>query len=133
MDIKNQKTYRLNSAKHDLEVAESLFDSEKYDWCLFVGHLVLEKTLKAYYVGIHHEFPPKIHDLVRLSDLSKIELDEDTLDFLDMVNTFNIATRYPDEKFRFYKICTREFANSNFERIKDVYQWICRQIDTLKR
>ena len=32
--------YWLKSAEHDLNAAESLFQSGKYDWCLFIGHLV---------------------------------------------------------------------------------------------
>jgi len=32
--------YWLESADHDLETAESLFQAEKYDWCLFIGHLL---------------------------------------------------------------------------------------------
>ena len=32
--------YWLESARHDLETAESMFQSGKYDWCLFIGHLV---------------------------------------------------------------------------------------------
>ena len=50
MDKKRQITYWINSAKHDLEVAETLFIAGKYDWCLFIAHLVLEKTLKSLYV-----------------------------------------------------------------------------------
>ena len=42
--------YWLKSAEHDLEVAETLFQNKKYDWCLFIAHLVLEKILKAYFV-----------------------------------------------------------------------------------
>ncbi len=44
MDIMSQKQYWFNSDHHDLEVAESLFNNKKYDWCLFVGHLVYEFT-----------------------------------------------------------------------------------------
>lgn len=44
-------TYWLERAAHDLETAESLFQSEKYDWCLFLAHLVLEKSLKANVCG----------------------------------------------------------------------------------
>jgi HEPN domain-containing protein len=33
--------YWLESAQHDLETAESLFNSGKYDWSLFVAHFVL--------------------------------------------------------------------------------------------
>lgn len=50
MDIKQTITYWLESAAHDLKVAETLFKNEQYDWCLFIGHLVLEKVLKGFYI-----------------------------------------------------------------------------------
>ena len=117
-----QISYWVDSANHDFDVAVTLFQNKKYDWCLFIGHLVLEKILKAFYVKNVGEIPPRIHDLVRLADMAKIKLDEDTLEFLDGVNTFNISTRYPDEKLKFYKTCTHEFTNEQFERIKGIYK-----------
>jgi HEPN domain-containing protein len=90
--------------------------------------LVLEKTLKALYVQIKESFPPRIHDLVRLAKLADIELDEDTSEFLDSVNTFNISTRYPDEKMQFYKLCTHEFATENFRQIKEIQKWLMKKI-----
>jgi HEPN domain-containing protein len=45
--MNNHVRYWLDSAAHDLDVAESLFQNAKYDWCLFLAHLVLEKILKA--------------------------------------------------------------------------------------
>ena len=116
--------YWLDSADHDLDVAESLFENAKYDWCLFIAHLVLEKTLKAFYVKYHNDFPPRTHDLVRLSEFVDLEIDEETRDFLDSVNTFNISTRYPDEKLRFYNLCTRDFTADNFTRIKEIRRWL---------
>ncbi len=130
MDKNRQITYWINSAKHDLEVAETLFATGKYDWCLFIAHLVLEKTLKSLYVQNRESFPPRIHDLVRLAKLADIELVEDTSDFLDSVNTFNISTRYPDEKLRFYKLCTQEFTAENFLRIKEIQKWLLKKITT---
>jgi HEPN domain-containing protein len=73
-------------------------------------------------------FPPRIHDLVRLAKLADIELDEDTSEFLDSVNTFNISTRYPDEKLRFYKLCTQEFTEENFRQIKEIQKWLLKKI-----
>jgi HEPN domain-containing protein len=122
--------YWLQSATHDLEVAESLFNSGKYDWCLFIAHLVLEKTFKAYYAFIMNEFPPRTHDLVRLAKSVKIDFEEDTLEFLDSVNTFNISSRYPDEKFNFYKMCTKEFTENNFQKIKEIQKWILIKMNT---
>lgn len=128
MDHNSQIIYWIDSAKHDLEVAETLFSAGKYDWCLFVAHLVLEKTLKSLYVQNRQSFPPRIHDLVRLAKLADIELDEDTSEFLDSVNTFNISTRYPDEKLRFYKLCTPEFTAENFRQIKEIQKWLLKKI-----
>ncbi len=45
MDKKEHINYWLKSAKHDLATAKDLFKNERYDWCLFLAHLVIEKTL----------------------------------------------------------------------------------------
>ncbi len=55
-------------------------------------------------------------------------MDEEMVEFLDAVNTFNISTRYPDEKFKFYKLCTKEFAEQNFYRIKEIREWLLQKI-----
>ena len=47
---------------------------------------------------------------------------------MDAVNTFNISTRYPDEKLRFYEMCTREFTEEHFQRIKEIYKCLLRKI-----
>lgn len=41
--------YWLNSSDIDSSAMESLFNSGHYLWALFVGHLVLERLLKAFY------------------------------------------------------------------------------------
>ncbi|MDY6824775.1 MAG: HEPN domain-containing protein [Thermodesulfobacteriota bacterium] len=126
--MKKHVTYWLESAEHDLDVAESLYANGKYDWCLFLGHLVLEKILKAYYVKYNEELPPRTHDLVRLSDMVGLVLEDEILEFFDIVNTFNVSTRYPDEKFKFYRLCTLEFAQENFTRIKEMRKWLLKKI-----
>ena len=123
-----QITYWINSANHDLDVSETLFKNGKYDWCLFIAHLVLEKILKAFYVKNIGKLPPRTHDLVRMANMAKVEFDEDTLEFLDAVNTFNISTRYPDEKLKFYKMCTREFTEKHFQHIKEISKCLLQKI-----
>ena len=120
--------YWIDSAEHDFEVAELLFKDEKYDWCLFIAHLVLEKILKGCYVMNQDDFPPRTHDLVKLADIAGLDMDEDTIEFLDLVNTFNISTRYPDEKLKFYRLCTKEFTDENFTRIKEIRKWLLKKI-----
>lgn len=116
--------YWLDSADHDFETANTLFSSGKYDWCLFICHLVLEKLIKAFYVKNNdNKIPPKTHNLVRLVQLAQVELEEKHLLFLDEVNDFNIEVRYPEYKNEFYKTCTKDFTENYFNKVKEFYQW----------
>ncbi len=128
MDKKQRIEYWLNSAAHDLEVAETLFENKKYDWCLYVGHLVIEKTLKAFYVRDNDEMPPRIHNLVKLAENTKLSPSEAQKMLLGETSRFNIEARYPDYKFSFYKLCTKEFTEEYFSRIKELHAWLLSQI-----
>lgn len=128
MDTNQHIDYWLKSAAHDLEVAEALFQNQKYDWCLFIGHLVIEKVLKAFFVRDKQETPPRIHNLVRIAENTRLILSEEQLIFMADLNDFNIEVRYPDFKFRFYKLCTREFTEEQLSKIKELYQWLLSQM-----
>lgn len=128
---KNEKKeieYWLKSASHDLDVAETLFKQRKYDWCLFLAHLVLEKMLKSFYVRDNHKMPPPVHKLDVLVEMTKIKMSDAELDFLKKVTEFNIQSRYPDKKFSFYRICTKKFTEKYFTKIKEVYRWLFEEI-----
>jgi HEPN domain-containing protein len=128
MNVPQHIEYWLKSAEHDLDVAETLFQNQKYDWCLFVGHLVIEKVLKAFYVRDAQKTPPRVHNLARLAESTKLSLTEEQLTFLADINDFNIETRYPDYKFSFYKTCTREFSEEQLSKIKEMYLWLLSQM-----
>jgi len=68
MKVEDHIQYWMDSAADDLDTAEKLFLVEKFDWCLFLGHLVLEKALKAHYVQDNeNQMPPRVHNLVKLA------------------------------------------------------------------
>jgi len=127
-NLEGEIKYWLTSAEHDLKTAESLFKSKHYDWCLFLAHLVIEKTFKAFYVRDNKAFPPKIHKLDFLASKTKLELNPEIVDFLKEVNEFNLEARYPDYKFSFYKLCNREFTSKYFEKIKELHKWLISKI-----
>lgn len=108
--------------------AEALFQSTKHDWCLFVGHLVLEKTLKAFYVRDKHEIPHKVHNLLLLAENTTLSLSEEQRMLLADVNDFNLETRYPDFRMSFYKTCTKEFTEEQFSKIKEMHRWLLSQM-----
>ncbi|MCP3874212.1 MAG: HEPN domain-containing protein [Desulfobacteraceae bacterium] len=99
MDLKGHINYWIKSADNDLSASQSLFDSDKFDWCLFVGHLVLEKLLKALFVmNNDNKIPQKTHNLNKLAKLSMLTLSKEQMLFLDEVNDFNLEVRYPEYK-----------------------------------
>ena len=72
------KEYWLNSAQADFEAMNIMLSAKQNYWALFIGHLVIEKTLKALYVQ-NQEIPiPRIHDLSRLAEWAGITLSDET-------------------------------------------------------
>ena len=116
--------YWIESSDDDFETMTALFENKRYSWALFVGHLLIEKLLKALYVKINNEFPPFVHNLLRLSEMCKLELNEEQKLFMVTVTAFNINARYDDYKMSFQKKCTPEFTTEWIENIKLNRQWI---------
>jgi len=121
--------YWINSAKVDALAMDNLVNNGHNLWALFVGHLVVEKLLKAYFVKTVDAKVPRTHDLLKIAQKANMDLTEEQKDFLDEVTTFNIKARYPDYKNRFYRKATGEFVNTYMSKIKDFKQWIVSKIN----
>jgi HEPN domain-containing protein len=89
-----------------------------------LGHLSLEKLLKAIFVKKFELTPPFNHDLVILAEKINLPLSEETITEFKIINDFNIQTRYPEYKNDFYKRCTEEFVNDEIKRIVRLREWI---------
>ena len=121
--------YWQESSELDFQAMETLFKNGHFVWALFVGHLVIEKLLKAYYVKKVDFDSPQIHNLLKIAEKTQLELSEDQKIFLDEVTTFNIQARYPDFKNRFYRKATRDFAEKYLLKIKEFQEWLLKQIN----
>ena len=102
----------------------SLFNSKSYGWCLFLGHISIEKLLKAYYVHKNKTHTPFSHNLYRLAELNELELNDEYSDWPDKITSFNINARYDDYKREFYILSTKEFTFRWIENIKIIRSWI---------
>jgi len=96
MDIEKHIHYWRSGAEEDLEVAEVLLEKKKYRYALFFAELAVEKLLKAHVVKTTKDVPPKIHDLLRLSDLSKISLTDEKRRILARLQKYCLEGRYPE-------------------------------------
>jgi len=117
-------SYFTESSEDDFETMQTLFKSKKYAWALFLGHISLEKLLKALYVSKQKKSAPYIHNLYRIAELSGTDISEEYADWLDMITTFNINARYDDFKREFYSLCTHDFTLLWTEKIKTLREWI---------
>ncbi|MCX7884917.1 MAG: HEPN domain-containing protein [Caloramator sp.] len=122
--------YWRETADKDYNTMIHLYESKDYNWSLFLGHLVIEKLLKALYVKNVDKNVPKTHDLLRLAEKAGIETTEEQKDLFDLITTFNISVRYPDYKQSFYKKCNQEFTKINIEKIEELRKWLLSMIET---
>ena len=120
--------YWSDSSDEDFDTMITMYESKKFSWALFVGHLMIEKLLKALYVKINNDYPPFIHNLLRLAEKCNMELTDDQRLFLVTVTAFNINARYDDYKMSFQQKCTPEFTATWIENLKINRQWIKKQI-----
>jgi len=124
IDVKKIFKHWIKTSDEDFATMLSLYKSKRYNWALFMGHITIEKLLKAYFVKKNENHAPYTHNLYRLAELCELELDEDFSDWLFKITTFNINARYDDYKKEFYYLCTANFAKEWIEKIKKLRQWI---------
>jgi len=125
-DLNTEKLikYWIDGSDDDFETMIAMFDSKKFSWSLFIGHLMIEKLLKAYYVKVKSDYPPFIHNLLRLAEKADLKLTDDKLEQLVTITAFNINTRYDDYKMSFKKQCTHEFTSEWIDKLKELRPWI---------
>ncbi len=124
IDFSKVVTHWVVTSDEDFQTMLDLYQTKSYSWALFLGHISVEKLIKAVYVNKYKKHAPFLHNLYRLVELCEIEIDEEKADWLDKITTFNLNARYDDYKREFYSLCTPEFTVEWIEKIKILRSWI---------
>jgi HEPN domain-containing protein len=121
--------YWFESSDNDYETMQVLYKNKKNTWCLFIGHLVIEKLLKGIYARNNTENPiaPKIHNLILLSQKAKLIVPANIREKIQIINTFNISARYDDYKRSFDNKCTDNYTEMQVRNIEEVREWLKKQ------
>ncbi len=121
--------YWFESADNDFDTMKVLLENKKNTWCLFVGHLVIEKLLKGLYARNNPENPivPKTHNLILLSQKANLNVPNDIREKIQIINTFNISARYDDYKKSFQEKCTDDYTYEQVNNIEEVQRWLKQQ------
>lgn len=126
MDNITLMKYWVDSANNDYEIMKILYKNKKSMWCLFIGHLVIEKMLKALYAKNNERFPYtiKTHNLLVLAEKCNLRLTNKQIKKLKTITQFNISVRYDDYKDSFKNKCTEEYISIQIKNIKEIYTWL---------
>ena len=114
----------IDGANDDFDTMIAMYESKRYNWSLFIGHLMIEKLLNAYFVKEKSDYPPFIHNLLRLSEKSDLKLTDDQKEKLITITAFNINARYDDYKMSFKQRCTPDFTAEWIDKLKEIKLWI---------
>ncbi len=98
---------------------EQMFSNGHFAWSLFVGHLVIEKLLKAIYIKKIGPDYPRIHNLAILARKAQLDINENHKISLDMITRFNIEARYLNVKQSFYQKADLGFTTHALAVIKE--------------
>ncbi|MBM2815305.1 MAG: hypothetical protein HW421_2067 [Ignavibacteria bacterium] len=129
MEIIEHIEYWRDSSNEDMESADAIFGTGRYSWCLFIGHLAVEKAIKAIWVQNNNSTNvPKTHNLTYLAEKASLNLTNEQIELLDKISTFNLEARYPDYKNKFHAIATKEFTQNMLSQIKEIQSWLIFQI-----
>ncbi len=98
---KKQAWFKL--AKYDLETAKAMYETGRFRYVPFMCQQAIEKLFKG--LIAENSFPPRIHDLVRLAELAKLEFKEEELLMLEKLSSLYLRIRYfPDEEISRYSV-----------------------------
>lgn len=120
--------YWTDGSNDDFDTMIAMYESKRYNWSLFIGHLMIEKLLKAYFVKTKSDYPPFIHNLLRLAEKSDLKLSDEQKEKLITITAFNINARYDDYKMSFKQRCTPDFTAEWVDNLKVLRLWITQLI-----
>jgi len=123
-DVKKTVQYWMEGAEYDLSVAEAMFEKGKYPYALFMGHLALEKLLKALVVRATNNHAPYTHSLPLLANKTGLAVPQKTVRALARFMEFHFEARYPNDQKKFYRKCTKAFTTRNLQKMNEVFQWL---------
>lgn len=127
-DVEKTVAYWLEGAEYDMGVAEAMYQTKKFPYALFMGHLALEKLLKALVVKTSRRHAPYTHSLPQLAKMVTFEIPENILVELDVFMEFYFEARYPEKQRRFYKKCTKRYTEKGLEGVKEVFEWLRKKL-----
>ncbi|MCE5268149.1 MAG: HEPN domain-containing protein [Planctomycetaceae bacterium] len=113
-----------DQARYDLETADAMLKAGRYLYVVFCCQQAVEKAIKAFIIRKTGEFPPRVHNLVRLAEVAEIESDGERIRFLGELSGYYIQSRYPEEIKAVGSAVTAELALDVLGKTEQMVTWV---------
>ncbi|MDZ7360575.1 MAG: HEPN domain-containing protein [candidate division KSB1 bacterium] len=101
-----------------------MLKTKRYIYVVFMCHLSLEKILKAHVELEENKFPPKIHDLIKLTARAKLDIPDALNDVIVDLNKASIPTRYPEDLQRSLAQYTKKYCAELVQQTEATLKWL---------
>jgi HEPN domain-containing protein len=119
----------INMGERDWKSVQTLAQNSQFVHALFFAHLVIEKLLKAHWIKANVENEaPRVHDLEFLYNQTELTLKAEEVDFLSVMNSWNLEGRYQDYKDKFFKRATKSYTEEKLKRVDTLRLWLLSEL-----
>lgn len=125
VDVPKQIEYWRMCSDEDFAAAQSLLEKGHLRHSLFFAHLAIEKMLKAHVTRQTKDVPPRIHNLVRLSEIAELSLEPEQASFLRRFDMYQLEGRYPESS---HTIIDMKAAKERLSQAGDILEWLKAQL-----
>ncbi|MBI5399009.1 HEPN domain-containing protein [Candidatus Saganbacteria bacterium] len=120
--------YWLEISEYDLGTAKAMLAARRYLYVLFTCQQAMEKLLKAIIIQNTKEFPPRLHNLLRLAEISNLALLDKEKAFLERLSYYYVETRYPEKRRQLAKDLNRQTANEDYGETQNIWKRLKKEI-----
>ncbi len=121
IDVKKLVSHWRSGALSSWDDALYLLEGKRVMLGMFAVHLALEKAIKAHVIKHTGNLPPKIRNLIRLTEVANLDMNVEHRKVLAEINDFNIEGRYSDDLLS--PISLKE-AKVYVNRAKGTLEWL---------
>jgi len=118
----------VNASRYDLQTARALLRSRRYIYVLFMCQQAVEKLLKAHVTRETRELAPRIHNLVRLAEMSGQDFTDAERVLLERLSLYYLQARYPPEIQALAKTVKRAMAADHFRQTEALWRRLRRRL-----
>ena len=127
-DVDKTVQYWSEGTEYDMGVADAMCQTGKFPYALFMGHLAMEKLLKALVVKTTRKHAPNTRSLTHLAEKMSFQVPDETIKKLAGFMEYHLEARYPEEQMKFYQKCTKDFTTEKMQEIKEVFSWLKKKL-----